>query len=299
MLTKPDRIPSGEEENWIKLIKNERAPLVNGWFCVKQPSSMELKEEGLTFEEARRRGEAYFENAPWSTIDPHHRKKLGTQALTRKLHEYLVTLISTRLNVSYQILFFCLNEHLRRLPELMKELQRILQQTKDELHKLPAAVRDPVMEVMRIVGDFSDDMFRHAEGLTYTISGSPEAQGDNQFESIRDAHKDFRRKMRSTAPDFRPYNAAFANCEHTNAAPSEVYGQFDAIPAVYVMDSYELTNLASTNYKHGDVEPRFLKSEENEVTSFSSPPIYLDDVGRRVQKYVSHWIALDQMFTDV
>lgn len=96
MLTKPDRISPGEEDRWIKLIKNESAHLDNGWYCVKQPSSMELQEKGLTFKEARRRGEAYFKNPPWSTLELKHRNQLGTEALTKKLHDYLMAVISKR-----------------------------------------------------------------------------------------------------------------------------------------------------------------------------------------------------------
>ncbi|KAF8181827.1 P-loop containing nucleoside triphosphate hydrolase protein [Pholiota molesta] len=43
VLTKPDRIPVGEENSWLPFIRDEKEQLENNWFCVKQPSSNELK----------------------------------------------------------------------------------------------------------------------------------------------------------------------------------------------------------------------------------------------------------------
>jgi hypothetical protein len=43
VLTKPDRIPTGEEANWIPFIRNEKETLENNWYCVKQPSSSDIK----------------------------------------------------------------------------------------------------------------------------------------------------------------------------------------------------------------------------------------------------------------
>jgi Dynamin central region len=95
VLTKPDRIPEGEHAKWFALIKNERSALVNGWYCVKQPSTAEL-EKGLTFFEARRRGEDYFRSPPWSRLDQRYQSRLGTQAVTQKLNEFLMDIISKR-----------------------------------------------------------------------------------------------------------------------------------------------------------------------------------------------------------
>ncbi|PPQ91265.1 hypothetical protein CVT25_006382 [Psilocybe cyanescens] len=36
VLIKSDRIPTGEEVNWLPFNRNEKEPLENGWFCVKQ-----------------------------------------------------------------------------------------------------------------------------------------------------------------------------------------------------------------------------------------------------------------------
>ncbi|KAF8586086.1 hypothetical protein K439DRAFT_1652711 [Ramaria rubella] len=210
VLTKPDRIPDGEEDRWIRLIRNDISPLENGWYCVKQPSSVEL-EKNLTFHEARRRGEAFFTNQPWSLLELSHRRRLGTRALTQKLNEYLMSLIA------------------KRFPELMQELQKVLQRTKDELKRLPVPVSgDPLMELLHLVGDFSDDLFRHSEGITYNI-GEPVRTGDNHFERIRDAHECFRQSIKATAPAFHPFDRppplpiAPTNFERTAPSHPESY----------------------------------------------------------------------------
>ncbi|KAF8514308.1 P-loop containing nucleoside triphosphate hydrolase protein [Gautieria morchelliformis] len=241
VLTKPDRISPGEEGRWIRLIKNEISPLDNGWYCVRQPSSIELSEPGFTSEQARLRGEEFFENPPWLALEPEHRNKLGTRALTQKLHEYLMTVIS------------------KRLPELTQELQMALRRTKDELEKLQAPTfKDPIMEMMHLIGDLSDSVFRHAEGVSYVISRSSKAQaGFNQFERIRDVHEDFRKRIRSTAPDFRPFDSPAAG----------------TVGWTYSMSS----------------EPSFLTSEEKGSSPHSSEPIYLDDVTRRATTREFQW----------
>jgi len=95
VLTKPDRIPEGEGDRWMKLIKNKSSVLQNGWYCVKQPSTVELQ-GGITFQEARRLGESFFKDTPWTTLEMMYQKRLGTQALKQKLNEYLMTVIATR-----------------------------------------------------------------------------------------------------------------------------------------------------------------------------------------------------------
>ena len=167
----------------------------------------------------------------------------------------------------------------------MEELQKVLQRTKDDLDKLPLpSFKDPVMEVMHIIGDFSNDMFRHAEGVTYTITGSSAVKGDNQFELIREAHETFRKNIRSTAPDFRPFDGprdvAQSSPPQTPRAPLS--------PAF-------APSVVSVTFDR-DVEPSFLLSEERWFSPYSCPPIYLDDVVKRVRKYVSHLIQLMPIF---
>jgi hypothetical protein len=96
VLTKPDRIPSGEEDEWVRFIKNQRVPLSNGWFSVKQPDSKALK-QGITWSDAREMETRFFSTTPaWSDLDSDYRRRLGTYNLTACLSQILSELITKR-----------------------------------------------------------------------------------------------------------------------------------------------------------------------------------------------------------
>ena len=97
VLTKPDRIPTGEEQNWISILRGTKEPLQNGWFCVKQPSSAEIS-AGMTWEKARKSEHEFFaSSAVWSALDGMYQKYLGTRNLVERLSGLLSDLISKRL----------------------------------------------------------------------------------------------------------------------------------------------------------------------------------------------------------
>ncbi|KAG8796375.1 hypothetical protein FRC12_024551 [Ceratobasidium sp. 428] len=86
VLTKPDRIEPGEEERWLKMISGQANALKNGWFCVKQPNSKELRSRNYTWERSRAKELEYFETTPpWSTVSGAHKKHLGTSRLANQL----------------------------------------------------------------------------------------------------------------------------------------------------------------------------------------------------------------------
>lgn len=96
MLTKPDRIPTGEEPNWLPFIRNEKETLENNWYCVKQPSSSDMK-VGITWAQARRREEEFFAmTPPWSELDAVYQKYLKTSNLVERLSALLSDLIAKR-----------------------------------------------------------------------------------------------------------------------------------------------------------------------------------------------------------
>ena len=94
VLTKPDRIPAGEVANWLPFIRNEKEPLKNGWYCVKQPGSKAIK-LGITWAQARKEEENFF--AGWSKeLDAVYHKHLTTTSLVERLSLILSDLISKR-----------------------------------------------------------------------------------------------------------------------------------------------------------------------------------------------------------
>lgn len=181
VLTKPDRIPTGEEEDWLRFIRNDAEPLANGWFTVKQPASSDIK-TGITWAEARKQEKHFFSSsAPWSSAESFCQKRFGTQNLTQSLSKILSDLIK------------------RRLPELADELQNLLKETERRLRSLPKPPpANPVAEVIDMVSGFS-------RSLSTYVEGTPDEDGIHQ--TVRTHHEKFSKAIRDTAPDFRPYEA--------------------------------------------------------------------------------------------
>ncbi|KAF5374644.1 hypothetical protein D9615_008939 [Tricholomella constricta] len=191
VLTKPDRIPPGEEHNWISLIRNERESLDNGWYCVKQPGSDQLK-KGITWAQARKREDEFFAStAAWSELDSMYHKYLRTGNLVDRLSSILSDLIS------------------KRLPEIQEEIDKSIIATRDALNSLPKAPSaDPQNEIASLLHGFVRDLARHVEGV-------PE---EGLLQDIRPAQETFRRAVRITAPDFQPFEKRYKGAKRIEKA---------------------------------------------------------------------------------
>jgi hypothetical protein len=85
-----------------------------------------------------------------------------------------------------------------RVPEIQDELERSILSAKQALKKLPKEPsKDPHNEVATLIYEFVTNLGRRVEGL-------PDKDGIMQ--SIRPAHDAFRRAVRVTAPEFRPFD---------------------------------------------------------------------------------------------
>lgn len=201
VLTKPDRIPEGEESGWLQFIRNEKEALENNWYCVKQPSSSDLK-LGITWPEARSREDEFFSlTSPWAELDPMYQKYLRTSNLVTRLSSILSDLISKRsVNVPQdgpRLIY-----SLFRLPEIQDELENSMNATHELLNKLPKAPsQQPMNEIANLLHVFTTDLTRHVEGL---------AQKDALLQTIRPEQETFRRKIRATAPNFVPFERRYA-----------------------------------------------------------------------------------------
>ncbi|KAJ7813927.1 P-loop containing nucleoside triphosphate hydrolase protein [Mycena olivaceomarginata] len=131
VLTKPDRIPRGDEESWLPLIH--------------------LK-QGVTWEEARARENDFFTlTPPWSGLDPMYQKYLRTSNLIGRLSSILSDLIS------------------KRLPQIQTELENTIQKTRAGLQKLPKPPSsDPVGEIASLLHQFIGDLDNVLEGVSYS-----------------------------------------------------------------------------------------------------------------------------------
>lgn len=179
VLTKPDRIPATEEENWLPYIRGEKEDTaMTMWFCVKCPDS-EAIDSGITWEGARQEESLWFLNkAPWSTLEESFRQKLGRANLTRCLSDKLCELIA------------------KRLPYIEQELVKHLEKINQDLKALPGPpTSTPLSEVLRLIADFTREVERQGEG----IPGR-----DGLLHQIKQPQDNFRVVVRGTAPCFVP-----------------------------------------------------------------------------------------------
>ncbi|KAF9525001.1 P-loop containing nucleoside triphosphate hydrolase protein [Crepidotus variabilis] len=189
VLTKPDRIPLGEEANWLKFIRNEREPLVNNWFCVKQPSSDDLK-KGITWSRARDvENRFFFSTAPWSELEGIYQSYLRTSNLVKRLSTVLSDLIA------------------KRLPQIQEELEKSIQIAYNSLSSLPKEPSsDPRSEISSLLHVFTADLAKHVEGVPDSAQSTfGEGQSAGLIQRIRPAQETFRRAIQATTPNFRPY----------------------------------------------------------------------------------------------
>ena len=100
VLTKPDRIPAGEEAMWIGKIRSGGVGGGIEYFSVKNPDSQDIR-NGITYEQAREQEAEFFSTRePWSNLEGLCKRHLGTDKLTKRLGQVLSSLISKR-----QVLF--------------------------------------------------------------------------------------------------------------------------------------------------------------------------------------------------
>ena len=199
VLTKPDRIPSGEAGNWLSFIRNEKEPLANGWYAVKQPGSQAI-EKGITWTEAREQEDSFFATeSGWCDLDLIYQKYLRTSNLVARLSEILSDLISKRylsVVIFRSCVLYSLTD-LHRLPEIHNELDKTIFETRERLNKLPKAPSsDPVNDICTLIYTFTTDLARHVEGV---------ADKDGLLQAISPAYEKFRQAIRSTAPNFQPF----------------------------------------------------------------------------------------------
>jgi hypothetical protein len=96
VLTKPDRIPRGEEGIWINKIQRSGKNGELEYYSVKNPESEDIR-NGITYEQARDAEANFFSTDPaWSNLEWLYKRRLGTDKLTRRLGQVLTDLISRR-----------------------------------------------------------------------------------------------------------------------------------------------------------------------------------------------------------
>ncbi|PVF98611.1 hypothetical protein CPB86DRAFT_784651 [Serendipita vermifera] len=180
VLTKPDRIAVGEHESWIKFLENKTEKFKHGWYCVKQ-SNQEQLNQGVTREQARENEVNFFKETPWIGLSEPIKRRLGTRFLSPALGNILFDLIC------------------QRLPELCKEVERKLQETREGLNELPEEPQgDPVTVVLNLTANFQKD-------VAILVQGRPEDGESGLLQKFRQHKSVFREAIFQQAPQFKPF----------------------------------------------------------------------------------------------
>ncbi|KAG8734605.1 hypothetical protein FRC10_011612 [Ceratobasidium sp. 414] len=182
VLTKPDRIEPGEEERWLKMISGQSNALKNGWFCVKQPNSKELRSRNYTWERARAKELEYFESTPpWSTISNTHRKHLGTSKLANQLGDVLSIAIQ------------------KILPSIRTEINRLIRDNEAQLDKLPRqGSGNPRSIVRELIDQFVADV------MVKLVRGDPLAKEEGLLQSLHISFEALRQDLQGASLVFCP-----------------------------------------------------------------------------------------------
>ena len=199
----------GEVANWLPFIRNEKEPLENGWYCVKQPSSKAIA-MGITWAQARDEEEEFFDG--WSDeLDAVYHKYLTTSSLVERLSLILSDLISKRfVFLVNAAIYVCLTNSIIRLPEIHEELEKSIINTRGLLSALPKAPSsDPLNEICTLIHSFTIDLARHVEGVP---------NHDGLLQTIRPLQEKFRKAIRMTAPNFRPFESSLKETRHLGRA---------------------------------------------------------------------------------
>ena len=97
-----------------------------------------------------------------------------------------------------------------RLPELYEELEKSIVITRGLLNALPKAPSsDPLNEICTLIHSFTIDLARHVEGV-------PDYFG--LLQTIRPLQEKFRRAIRMTVPNFRPFESSLKETRHLGRA---------------------------------------------------------------------------------
>ena len=209
--------------------------------------------------------------APWSSLEIMYQRQLRTSNLTERLSIILSELISKRLVVSALINHPSYLIILSRLPNIHEDLQNLLHKTEASMAQLPKPPSgDPLGDIYQLIGDFTRHLTRHVEG-------TPDPNG--LLQSIRPAQLRFRRAVRETAPEFRPYErryAAKSRSPITRLLPFEEQDDGDwkssGLPAADFLTNEE------QYYEDQDSGDQACFDEENSIC--------IDEVFDRASKYV-------------
>ncbi|KAL5513429.1 hypothetical protein ACEPAH_3828 [Sanghuangporus vaninii] len=200
VLTKPDTLTSGAigaRKKWKDLITGGDTPgvyaLKHGYYCVKLPDDVERARNPSRPERNESENTFFSNTIPWSTVPD--RKRFGVSDLVTDLGKLLTAILD------------------QELPQLRKRAKEELEKTLAALRQLPAPLpADISSEVLERVTNFCQEFNGTIHGTIYATmpelqsSGHTKCCGKSFIHRNRAIYEEFKHQIRSTAPDFRPFD---------------------------------------------------------------------------------------------
>jgi hypothetical protein len=263
VLTKPDRIDAGQHNSWIDLLENRTEKFKHGWYCVKQSDQQQLN-DGVTREQARENEISFFRTTPWIGLSEPIKRRLGTRFLSPALGTILFDLICQRSAFIKEYLDTFMT-FLLRLPELCKEVNKKLRETRESLNELPKELEgDPVTVVLNLTANFQKD-------VATLVQGRPEDGESGLLQKFRRHKNTFREGIFQQAPQFRPFKRPSDTAEDESLDPNE---------------------LGSEGTESGDTE-KLEPSGRKDPSSF----VYIDEVLKMAERYAERYIQGGNILT--
>jgi hypothetical protein len=152
-----------------------------------------------------------------------------------------------------------------RLPEIHEELEKSIAVTRGLLSALPKAPSsDPLNEICTLIHSFTVDLSLHVEGVP---------NHDGLLQTIRPAQEKFRKSIRMTAPNFRPFESSLKEQRHLGRASFLANEEAE-----------DEAGEASDNEGNQKID---LFSFPKKAKSIKSRKIYIDEVMEKADQYVS------------
>lgn len=170
----------------------------------------------------------------------------------------------------------CLTISITRLPEIHEELEKSIINTRRLLSTLPKAPSsDPLNEICTLIHSFTIDLGRHVEGVP---------NHDGLLQTIRPLQEKFRKSIRMTAPNFRPFESSLKEKRHLGRASFLANEEFeDNIGEA--SDSEEDVSEEDDSEDEGNVGIPVKKTNKSPARVLAiSRKIYTDEVMEKAQQ---------------
>ncbi|THU90221.1 hypothetical protein K435DRAFT_760491 [Dendrothele bispora CBS 962.96] len=179
VLTKPDSLGEGaigQRKKWKDVLEDREHKLLHGYYCVRLPDDAQRAQLSRT--DFQQIAQEYFDTrTPWSQMSV--RNRFGVPNLVSDVSKLLVELIETN------------------LPRLKAEVDRLLTQNQEELHRLPSPpTSEPIAEVSQMVNTFCAAVKELVlgDGLKKTL-----------VQKDRKEYAKLKQRIWATSYDFRPF----------------------------------------------------------------------------------------------